>query len=242
MQQGETLSLQIETLNIKITEYLLELTWYHNGAVIVPNSERVMLSYDNKTLTITNFTQFDTGMYKVQFNQLFVHPPNEDCKEQLISLLRSHPVLKPIVFCVNTERDCSSDGNALELRRLSLHSKTSSLQGTFHSISLRANGTVQNSKELKHSSLQWYRNGFQLSRLSAPLQKHYVFLGLSQNFQQFNTSYEHSGRYEVLLTIDLNTYLDECQSYYDRFRSLFGIYQYQLAKGHIDIGYHKGKY
>ena len=242
VHQEQDISLQVETLDIDIAKYLLELTWYHNGSVIVPHHDaRVTLSNNNKTLTITNFTRADAGMYKAQFNQLFVHPYNENCKDKLLSLLKNHPVLKPVVFCVNMESDCS-DNELQSTETVSVLNENTNFQGTFRSLTLEAVGMVYNSKLLKHSSFQWYRSGSRVTSSLSTLQRHNSNLSLSQRLQQFNTSYEHSGRYEVLLIIDMSTYLRDstCQPYYDRFVSPYLGTYVTLAKGYTDVGYHKG--
>ena len=242
VHQEQDISLQVETLDIDIVNYLLELTWYHNGSVIVPNHDaRLTLSNNNKTLTITNFTRANAGTYKAQFNQLFVHPYNKNCKEELLSLLRNYPVLKSAVFCINMESDCS-DNESLSTETLSVLNEDSNFQGTFRSLSLEAVGMVHNSKLLEHSSFQWYRSGSRVTSSLSTLQRHNSNLSLSQRLQQFNATYEHSGRYEVLLIIDMSTYLRDstCQPYYDRFVSPYLGGHITLAKGCIDIGYHKG--
>ena len=243
VHQEQDISLQVETLDIDIAKYLLELTWYHNGSVIVPDHDaRVTLSNNNKTLTITNFTQADTGMYKAQFNQLFVHSYNENCKEKLLSLLRNHPILMPAVFCVNMESGCSDTKSGAELQRISVWAVDLSLQGTFHSLTLEADGIFKSSKELRHSIFQWYRSGSRVTSSLSTLQRRYSNLSLSQRLQQFNASYEHSGRHEVLLIMDMSTYLRDstCQPYYDRFVSPYLGRYVTLAKGYTDVGYHKG--
>ena len=244
VHQEQDISLQVETSDIDIVKYLLELTWYHNHSVIVPNHDaRVTLSNNNKTLTITNFTPTDSGLYTAQFNQLFVHPYNENCKEELLSLLRTHPLLKPAVFCVNMESDCSDTKSEAEIRRISVRALDLSLQGTFRSLTLEADGIVHSSKELRHSFFQWYRSGSRVTSSLSTLQRRYSNLSLSQTLQQFNASYEHSGRHEVLLIIDMATYLRDstCQPYYDRFVSPYLGRYVTLAKGYTDVGYHKGK-
>ena len=239
VDQGESVKLAVESLSIDVVEYLLGLTWYHNGSVVVPD-DRITLINDNTSLTITDFSTDDTGIYEVQFNQLFVHSYDPDCNDELISLLRSYPVLKPAVFCINMESKCPPKDDS-ELWEISVQSVESDLQGTFHSVSLEAQGTLQSSKELEYSSIEWFRSGSRVTSSLSALEKQY--LNLHQHLQQFNTSYEYSGRYEVLLTIDLDTFLREstdCQPYYDRFVSPYLRREMTLAKGHIDIGYHKG--
>ena len=242
VHQEQDISLQVETLDIDIAKYLLELTWYHNGSVTMPHhNARVTLSNNNKTLTITNFTRADAGMYKAQFNQLFVHPYNENCKDKLLSLLKNHPVLKPVVFCVNMESDCS-DNELQSTETVSVVNEDTNFQGTFRSLSLEAVGIVHNSNILEHSSFQWYRSGSRMTSSLSTLQRHNSNLSLSQRLQQFNATYEHSGRYEVLLIIDMSTYLRDstCRPYYDRFVSPYLRRYVTLAKGYTDIGYHKG--
>ena len=148
VHQEENFSLQVKTTNAAVVKYLLELTWYHNGSVIVPD-ERTTLSNKNKTLSITNFTTFDAGVYVVQFNKLFSYPYNDDCNKEVISLLRNSPMMKPVVFCVNMGSECHEEA---EKQRVSLQSVKSGLLETFQSISLEAIGTVHNSICLLYTS------------------------------------------------------------------------------------------
>ena len=247
--QEQRVSLQVNISSHSIADLLLELTWYHNGSKILPrNDPRLILSSDNRTLTITNFASNYAGMYKAQFDQLFVSPFDEQCKVEVFSLMRHYPILKPALFCVNMEGDCSDTATETRARKVSVRSVNSALQGTFDNLTLEADATVFSSKELDYSSIHWYRNGIRFYSTYS-LQKNYDTLSLSQRFQQFNTFYEHSGRYKVLLKVNMQTYLQAsdsrspCRSYYNDFlRSFFGYRsEVTLAKGLIDIGYHKGK-
>ena len=242
----ETVHLQVEPVNIDILKlHLLNLTWYHNGSVIAASQNQIyMISNRNKTLTITNFTYADTGVYVAQFNQLFVHPFDEHCRDEVLSLLRHLPLLKPAVFCVNMEGRCPDKDRVTQLRTISLEVVQSELKGTLKSLTLKAYGKVFSSKELKYSSIQWYRNGqsiyFSLS--SDTIQRHYTELSLSQELKLFNISYEHSGRYEVLLQVNTYNYLRDrsCRPYYDRFTRGYLRRDITLARGYVDIDYYKG--
>ena len=244
LQEQRTITLQVNTSDHNIVNFLLELTWYHNGSKIVPNDDsRLILSNSNKTLTITNFTSSYTGIYKAQFDQLFVHPVDETCKDEVLSLTRNYPILKPAVFCVNMDSACSDATIETQMWKISIRTVNFATQGTFDNLTLEADATVLSSKELEHSSIYWYRNGIRITSTLdlSTLQSHYNNLSLSQRFQQFNTTYEHSGRYEVHLKINMNTYLQgSCQPYYSRFVSSYLRSAVTLAKGYIDIGYHKG--
>jgi hypothetical protein len=118
------------------------------------------------------------------------------------------------------------------------------LQGTFDHLSLVADATVLSIKELEYSSIYWYRNGIRVYS-SSTLQKNGNTLSLSQTFQQFNATYEHSGRYEVHLIIDMNAYLQAggstCLPYYNTFVSSYLGSTIILAKAHMDINYYKGE-
>ena len=104
------------TLQVNITptatftrNYLRALTWYHNGAEIIPGSyyyyyyySTISLSSDNTTLTITNAQWSDAGMYHVQFAGLRIYPYNKLCEEETLAILRHYPFLSPVVFSVYT--------------------------------------------------------------------------------------------------------------------------------------------
>ena len=228
-------------MKVDILNGLLGLTWYHNGSVIV-SKKRCTISNGNKTLTIANSTFTDAGVYKIQFNQLFVHPFDDNCKEKVLSLLRHLPVLRPTVFCVNMEGTCPDEQLITPVRTISIENEYSALKGTLNNITLKANGRLLSTEELKHSSIWWYRNGRRVYS-SLSLQKHYNNFSLSQQFQISNITYEQSGRYEVLLSINIYSYLSDptCQSYYDRFVSPYlGGNYITLSRGYIDVGYYKG--
>ena len=143
----------------------------------------------------------------------------------VLSLLRNYPILKPAVFCINMDgNDCisfnslSTTGN--QVTKISVRSVDSTLQGTFDHLTLEADAMVPCSNMLQYSYIFWYRNGISIS--STPylsmLQRNYNNISLRQRFQQLNASYEHSGRYEVQLTINLYSYLGStCPTYLNNF-------------------------
>ena len=205
----------------------------------------------NKTLiTISNYSSSYSGKYKAEFDQLFVYPHNENCKDEVISLARHYPVLKPVVFCVNVpivDGDCSDSNIETPVRKVSIRPVNFSLRGTFNNLTLEAKATVLSRKELEHSSIYWYRNGIRISSTSllSTLHRCYRTLSLSQTFQQVNMTYEHSGRYEVQLRINMNAYLQAgdstCLQYYSRFVSSNLQSTVTLAKDYIDFDYYKGE-
>ena len=242
--EQRNITLHVNTSDHNVIDLLLGLTWYHNSSKIVLGDDpNLTQNSDNKTLTISNYSLTYSGVYKAQFNQLFVHPFDEACKDEVLSLTRHYPVLKPVIFCVNVNGDCSDFIETL-LRKISIRSINSVIQGTFDNLTLEAAATVLSSKELEHSSIYWYRNGIRIYGTTS-LQRHYNTLSLSQRFQQFNTAYEHSGRYEVQLRINMNAYLQAgdstCLPYYNRFVSSYLGSTVTLAKGYIDIQYYKGE-
>ena len=180
-------------------------------------------------------------MYKVQFDQLFVHPFDEHCQDEVLSLLRHLPVLRPVVFCVNTDGICYDEAEIQE-RTISIENEYSALNGTLNNITLKANGRLLSSKELLHSSISWYRNGQYVYTSLLQLQKHYNNFSLSQEFQIFNITYEQSGRYEVILRIDMYGYLRDhtCWPYYNNFVSNYLDSYVTIARGYVDVGFYKG--
>lgn len=239
----DTVTLQVEAQNLDVLKGLFELTWYHNNLVIFPHYDaRYTINNKNKTLTIINFTLADSGLYKVQFDQLFVHPPNEVCKDRVLSLLRSHPVLKPVTFCVTTNSRCLDMQLGTQTQEFSIVSLTSTLEGTLSSISLKASGTLPDNELLQYSYIEWYKSGSRITFSLSTLRKDYNNLSLTQELQIVNASYDDSGRYEVLLRINMYSYLrhHNCQPYYDRFLAPYGLHAVTIAKGYVDIGYYSG--
>ena len=243
MQQQESISLQVKTTDAAIVQYLLELMWYHNGSVVVPD-ERTTLSNKNKTLSITNFTSFDAGIYKVEFNKLFVYPYDDNCNKEVVSHLRNSPLMKSVVFCINMGKDCPEDA---EQQSITLQSRDSNLLETLSSISLEAIAMVHDNFELEHSSIQWYRNGIKIWS-PTHLQMNHPRLSLAQDFQKLNASYEHSGRYEVRLSIDLLSADIEdsiCEPHYNDTENPYldiDMYSLVYASAVIDIDFYRGNH
>ena len=204
----------------------------------------------NKRLAITNFTAAHAGRYEVRYNQLFVHPYNEHCKEEILSLVMHYPALSPVVFCINlTEEKCSTINTEVPTQKISIKSMDSDLQGTLNTITIEAMGIVLTSNELRHSYIWWYRNGRRITSSTStstslsPLTKYQNKLRLRQELKIINATYEDSGSFEVLLVVDAYTYTREniqCQPYYDRFISTYLRRYIILAQKHVDIGYYKG--
>ena len=242
MNRDQNFTLQVDTVNRDVVKSLLKLTWYHNDALLMPGQDqRFSVSDDNKTLLVTNFTSTYAGVYKAQFNQLFIHPYSEECKNELLSLMRSHHLLKPAIFCVNI-KDCSESEEAQN--RVTISVQNSNTQGMLpQNLSFKAVGIVSNGRILKHASFVWYRNGYQISPSISSRQRHYYNLSNSEEFSLVNTSYEHTGRYEVRLQLDASSYFQEsgCQSYYDKFIALHLGSLVTIASDHTDIYYSRGK-
>lgn len=188
----------------------------------------------------------DAGIYQAQFDQLFVHPFDNNCKEEVLSLLRDTPVLKPVVFCVNMEENCIDTISRPRMRDISVTWSSNSindLQGTLNKIALKASGTVLSSKELQHATIRWYRNGLHITSVLSNLQKNYNNLSLTQELQVLNVTYKQTGRYEVLLSMDWRRYLQDstnCEPYYDKLVLQYLSSFMPIAKGYVDIGYYKG--
>ena len=244
-QKKETITLQVETTPNNVLKGLLGLTWYHDDVIIEPNcGARFTLNNNNKTLTISNFTSSDAGIYKAQFDQLFVHPFDDSCRDEILSLMQHLPILRPAVFCVNMDGNCSDVDLKLQKREISVQAINQDLQGTLN-VNLEATGQLLTSKELTHSYIQWFQNGAQVTNSLSTLKRQCSNLTLSQGLQQINATYEHSGRYEVLLRLRMSNYLRDgssnCRPYYDRFVSSYISSEVTLARGFVDVGYHKGK-
>ena len=251
-KQRANITLQVNTSDHDVVNQLHELTWYHNGSKIVPGYDpRLILSSNNKTLIIFNFTSRYAGIYKTQFDHLLITPFNEICESTVLSLMRNYPILKPAVFCINIDRnDCFNTLSTTEnqVRKISVRSMDSTLQGTFDRLTLEADAMVLRSDELHYSYIYWYRNGISISRTPyvSVLQKNYSNTSLRQRFQQLNASYEHSGRYEVQLRINLYSYLRyTCQDYFVNFVFRYLRRRFSrihiLARGFVDVDYHKSK-
>ena len=98
----ETITLQVNITDVEVRHYLRELAWYHNGERLVPTQNQ-LLSQDNKTLIILNTTDDDNGIYEAMFEGLLVYPHNQYCEQVHVNLLRHYPILKAVIFQVNTK-------------------------------------------------------------------------------------------------------------------------------------------
>ena len=238
--QGQNVTLQVDTVDHYVVKLLLKLTWYHNDTLLMPEQDpRVSLSDDNKTLMVGNFTSIYAGVYKAQFNQLLVHPYNEACNNELLSLMRSHHILKPAIFCVNI-KDCSNSEEAQN--RVAVSIQNSNTQGMLpQNLSFKAVGIVSNRKILKYSLFVWYSSGSRISPSISSPQKHYNNLSFSEEFNLVNTSYKHTGRYEVWLRLN-TSYFQEfgCQRSYYGFMFFYLISPLTIARGYTDVYYYRG--
>ena len=106
----QNITLQVGLTDAGIRYFFRALTWYHNGNKLTPGG-RITLSSDNTTLTVTNSTAADTGVYVVRFDGLLIHPYSRICEKAVLDLLRHYPVLKPAVFYVGTTSTCTGEYN-----------------------------------------------------------------------------------------------------------------------------------
>ena len=65
-------------------------------------SERIVITEFNKTLTIFNTTDDDSGVYEVKFTGLLVHPYSKKCEQDVLALLRHYPIAIPAHFYLHT--------------------------------------------------------------------------------------------------------------------------------------------
>ena len=238
--------LQVETPNItNISRLLSKLTWYHNGTVMLsnphPDDQRIMFSDDKKTLTISNFSSTDAGVYKVQFNKIDVQPYNQTCNDELISLLRGYPILAPAVICVNVNPCTSEDSTTTQVNINRLNFNLSD------GFILIADGMASNAEEIEHLSLNWYRNGRYIYKRYS-VRKQYPMISHELQFTKSELPYVVTGRYEVALTIYVNDPDSKCQAYFGQFlapyRASHRDYDYEvpLSWAYIDVSYHKSKH
>ena len=126
-----------------------------------------------------------------------------------------------------------SDDVQARSQEVSLHSVDPDYQGNFCSLLVEANATVYSRSILELSHFHWFLNGERLSSLGILSYLQMIEpTHLSQGLEWFNTQYKYSGRVEVLLDADLDSYFTsrECRPYY-----VF-VTKY-LPGGEIDRGY-----
>ena len=104
-QSNEMLNLQVNITQRSFADrYLRALTWYHNGSLINgSNDQRIALSSDNTTLTISSTTETDAGVYEVKYAGLRIYPYNETCEQETLSLVEHYPLFSPVRFHVHAD-------------------------------------------------------------------------------------------------------------------------------------------
>ena len=98
-KESVTLNINVASTPTDIHYNFRALTWFHDGVEVIPN-ERITIMDFNKTLTIFNATDDDSGVYEATFTGLFIHPYNEYCEQDILALLRYYPVAIPVHFYV----------------------------------------------------------------------------------------------------------------------------------------------
>jgi hypothetical protein len=256
VEEQDSVRLQVETPNItNFTTLLSELMWYHNGTVMLPGpgeeNQRITFSADKKTLTIANFSSADAGVYKVQFNRIDVHPYNQTCNDELISLLRGYPILAPAVYCVNVNPCTSEDPTTVRIQRVKVRRLNFNVSD---GLMLVADGMANSAEEFEHLSLKWYRNGryFLYPKFHytsyVKQQRQYPTVRQELRFVESEITYEKTGRYEVALTINSDS---NCRARFGQllaplYCSICGYseenYEVPLSWGYIDVSYYKSKH
>ena len=98
----ENVTLKVGLTPSPASYYFRLLTWYHDGVELVDGG-RITLNDLNTTITMTDTSEDDSGIYEARYNGLLVRPYDRGCERDIIDLLRHYPLLKPVVFHVNTE-------------------------------------------------------------------------------------------------------------------------------------------
>jgi hypothetical protein len=214
--------------------------------------KRIAFSADKKTLIIANISSADAGVYKVQFNRIDVHPYNQTCNDELISLLRGYPILAPVVYCVNVYPCTSEDPTTLQVQRVNVHRLNFNLSD---GLVLLADGIAYSAEELEHLSFRLYRNGRYVHipqyYYDSIIQRHYPMISQKLQVTRSEVVYEETGRYEVaLITIHDHEY--NCQAYYDQLLTPYcrtcsrysaeKKYDVPLSWAYIDVSYYKSKH
>ena len=101
-KSNEMLRLQVNITQRSFADrYLRKLTWYHNGSIINSlNDQRVSLSSDNTTLTISSATETDSGIYEAKYAGLHAYPHDKTCEYETLSLVGHYALLSPAIFYV----------------------------------------------------------------------------------------------------------------------------------------------
>ena len=76
-----------------------DLSWYHNGIKIFPDSRRMFLQ-DNMTLTVSPANSTDVGIYEAVYDGISVYPFNQACETEVLRIVRLFPIMSPATFIV----------------------------------------------------------------------------------------------------------------------------------------------
>ena len=98
----ENVTLKVGLTPSDASYYFRLLTWYRDGVELVDGG-RITLSDFNTTITITDTSENDSGVYEAKYNGLLIHPYDRICEGVVIDLLSHYPLLKPAVFHIYTD-------------------------------------------------------------------------------------------------------------------------------------------
>ena len=76
-----------------------DLSWYHNGVKIFPDSSHMFLQ-DNMTLTMSPANSMDVGIYEAVYDGISVYPFNQACETEVLRIVRLYPIMSPATFIV----------------------------------------------------------------------------------------------------------------------------------------------
>ena len=152
--RGEHLVLNVnltdpDNFGIRLTN--VSLFWYHNETKLLAGNKYVITN-NTKTLTISDMTGSDAGVYEVKIDLRLSSDENQDCDS---SILESHALFAPVTFTV--QEQSLPEYNPSSIISTYYINRTESDAG--YNVELREDIQLNNDDNYRSN---WYRNSTQL--------------------------------------------------------------------------------
>ena len=199
-----------DNYDIRLTS--VSLFWYHNGTKLLAGN-KYSITNNTKTLTISDMTGSDAGVYEVKIDLRLSSDEDRDCDS---SILESHALFAPVTFTV--QEQSLPEYNPSSIISTYYINRTESDAG--YNVELRED--IQLNNELRNYNYRrnWYRNGTELyngDMYSLTITNQGFSLRITSNFTA-----DVIGDYVGILWIKFKRRLfRQCEDNYDDLEELF---------------------
>ena len=155
--RDEHLVLNVNILSDPNIPLINSLAWYHNGTKLLAGN-KYGITNNTKTLTISDMTGSDAGVYEVKINSISYNSnanEDQDCDSIVLPLLEKRAILAPVTFTVQEQSLPEYNPSSIIS---TYYIMADSDVGNGYDIELR--GEVHPNNFSLRSA--WYRNGTQL--------------------------------------------------------------------------------